>query len=115
MIYITRCSISRHGTTKKCAKLLGESEIETVLQRLDRLTEGEARVAAAVAQAADFGCGPRPVLHTISLFWLDMPIVERFLSSVSRREAMLRASLRMHSGISGCRLCGTPRPCIPSG
>ena len=28
-------------------KLLGESEIETILQRLDRLTQGEARMTVA--------------------------------------------------------------------
>jgi hypothetical protein len=36
-----------HGTAKFAKKLLGESEIEATLQRLDRLTHEEARVTAA--------------------------------------------------------------------
>ena len=45
-IYITAAKC--HGATEKFAKkLLGESEIEGVLQRLDRLTQDEARVAVA--------------------------------------------------------------------
>jgi len=39
---MTRCAIEKF--TKK---LLGESEIETVLQRLDRLTQEEARMTIA--------------------------------------------------------------------
>jgi hypothetical protein len=39
---ITQCAIEKF--TKK---LLGESEIETVLQRLDRLTQDEARMTVA--------------------------------------------------------------------
>ena len=39
---MTRCAIEKF--TKK---LLGESEIETVLQRLDRLTQDEARMTVA--------------------------------------------------------------------
>jgi hypothetical protein len=36
-----------HGTEKFAKKLLGEKEIEAVLQRLDRLTQDEARMTAA--------------------------------------------------------------------
>jgi hypothetical protein len=39
---VTQCAVEKF--TKK---LLGESEIETVLQRLDRLTQDEARMTAA--------------------------------------------------------------------
>ena len=39
---MTQCA-----TEKFTKKLLGESEIETVLQRLDRLTQDEARVTVA--------------------------------------------------------------------
>ena len=39
---MTQCA-----TEKFTKKLLGESEIETVLQRLDRLTEDEARMTVA--------------------------------------------------------------------
>jgi hypothetical protein len=42
MLSMTRCAIEKF--TKK---LLGESEIETVLQRLDRLTLDEARMTIA--------------------------------------------------------------------
>ena len=35
------------ATEKFAKKLLGESDIETILQRLDRLTQDEARVTAA--------------------------------------------------------------------
>jgi hypothetical protein len=36
-------------------KLLGESEIETVLQRLDRLTQDEARVTVAQTLSVVYG------------------------------------------------------------
>ena len=36
-----------HATEKFAKKLLGESDVEAVLQRLDRLTQEEARVALA--------------------------------------------------------------------
>ena len=39
---MTQCA-----TEKFTTKLLGESEIETVLQRLDRLTQDEARATVA--------------------------------------------------------------------
>jgi hypothetical protein len=39
---VTQCA-----TEKFTKKLLGESEIETVLQRLDRLTHDEARMTVA--------------------------------------------------------------------
>jgi hypothetical protein len=42
MLPMTQCAIEKF--TKK---LLGESEIETVLQRLDRLTQDEARMTVA--------------------------------------------------------------------
>ena len=42
ILYVT------HDTSEKFAKkLLGESEIEAVLQRLDRLTQDEARITVA--------------------------------------------------------------------
>jgi hypothetical protein len=37
-------SVAQCATEKFTKKLLGESEIETVLQRLDRLTQDEARM-----------------------------------------------------------------------
>ena len=39
--------LAQHGTEKFAKKLLGESEIEAVLQKLDRLTQEEARMMAA--------------------------------------------------------------------
>ena len=43
------------GAEKFAKKLLGESEIEAVLQRLDRLTQDEARIT--VAQTLQVVCG----------------------------------------------------------
>jgi hypothetical protein len=43
-VFVTQCAAEKF--TKK---LLGESEIETVLQRLDRLTQDEARMTVAQA------------------------------------------------------------------
>jgi hypothetical protein len=39
-----RSLVAQRSTEKFAKKLLGESEIETVLQRLDRLTQDEARM-----------------------------------------------------------------------
>ncbi len=39
--------MTQRATEKFSKKLLGESEIETVLQRLDRLTQDEARMTVA--------------------------------------------------------------------
>jgi hypothetical protein len=39
--------VAECATEKFAKKLLGESEIEAVLQRLDRLTQDEARIAVA--------------------------------------------------------------------
>ena len=40
-------SIAQRATVKFAKKLLGESEIEAILQRLDRLTQDEARIGVA--------------------------------------------------------------------
>ncbi len=40
-------SVAECATEKFAKKLLGESEIEGVLQRLDRLTQDEARITVA--------------------------------------------------------------------
>jgi hypothetical protein len=40
-------AISQYITEKFTKKMLGESDVETVLQRLDRLTQEEARVTVA--------------------------------------------------------------------
>jgi hypothetical protein len=42
MLYWAEC-----GAVKLVKKLLGENEVEAVLQRLDRLTQDEARATAA--------------------------------------------------------------------
>ena len=39
--------VAQYASEKFTKKLLGESEIETVLQRLDRLTQDEARMTVA--------------------------------------------------------------------
>ena len=41
------CSVAQRVTEKFAKKLLGESEIEGVLQRLNQLTQEEARMASA--------------------------------------------------------------------
>ena len=45
--YIYAFPVTRCITGKFAKKLLGDSEIETVLQRLDRLTQEEARMTVA--------------------------------------------------------------------
>jgi hypothetical protein len=40
-------SVTQYTSEKFTKKLLGESEIEAVLQRLDRLTQDEARITVA--------------------------------------------------------------------
>ena len=45
--YIYMLSMTQYTSEKFTKKLLGESEIEAVLQRLDRLTQDEARIAVA--------------------------------------------------------------------
>lgn len=47
MGYTCTPSVTECATGKFAKKLLGESEIEAVLQRLDRLTQVEARITAA--------------------------------------------------------------------
>jgi hypothetical protein len=42
-----RSSVAQHAAEKLAKKLLGESEIEAVLQRLDRLTQEEGRMTVA--------------------------------------------------------------------
>ena len=44
---LLQVAIAQRGTEKFAKKLLGESEIEAVLQKLDRLTQEEARMMAA--------------------------------------------------------------------
>jgi uncharacterized protein YigA (DUF484 family) len=43
----SRNTIAQHRLEKFAKKLLGESEIEAVLQRLDRLTQEEGRMTVA--------------------------------------------------------------------
>ena len=50
MYYLTQCD-----TVKFVKKLFGENEIEAVLQRLDRLTQDEARVTAALTLEVVYG------------------------------------------------------------
>jgi hypothetical protein len=45
--YTYNLSLTQYTSEKFTKKLLGESEIEAVLRRLDRLTEAEARVTVA--------------------------------------------------------------------
>jgi hypothetical protein len=48
-------SVAERTTEKFAKKLLGESEIEAVLQRLDRLTEDEARITVAQTLGVVYG------------------------------------------------------------
>jgi hypothetical protein len=43
----TQFTAAQHGVEKFAKKLLGEREIEAVLQRLDRLTQEEGRMTVA--------------------------------------------------------------------
>jgi hypothetical protein len=47
--------MAQRASEKFTKKLLGESEIETVLQRLDRLTQDEARVTVAQTLGVVYG------------------------------------------------------------
>jgi hypothetical protein len=47
--------VAQSATEKFAKKLLGDSEIETVLQRLDRLTEDEARMTVAQTMGVVYG------------------------------------------------------------
>jgi hypothetical protein len=49
------CNDSTHDTEKFAKKLLGESEIEAVLQRLDRLTQEEGRMTVAQTLEVVYG------------------------------------------------------------
>ena len=49
-LYVAQCT-----TEKFAKKLLGDSEIEMVLQRLDRLTQDEARMAVAQTMGVVYG------------------------------------------------------------
>jgi hypothetical protein len=40
-------AVAQYVTEKSTKKILGESEVETVLRRLDRLTQEEARMTVA--------------------------------------------------------------------
>ena len=50
-----RCTITHFRIEKFAKKLLGESEIEAVLQRLDRLTQEEGRMTIAQTLAVVHG------------------------------------------------------------
>ena len=50
-----RGTIAQYGIEKFAKKLLGESEIEAVLQRLDRLTQEEGRMTVAQTLAVVHG------------------------------------------------------------
>ena len=47
--------VAQQATEKFAQKLLGENEIEAVLQRLDRLTQDEARMTGAQTLSVVFG------------------------------------------------------------
>jgi hypothetical protein len=50
LYYLTRCDVE-----KFVKKLLGEKDVEAVLQRLDRLTQDEARITAAQTLEVVYG------------------------------------------------------------
>jgi hypothetical protein len=47
--------LTQYSAEKFVKKLLGENEVEAVLQRLDRLTQDEARTAAALTLEVVYG------------------------------------------------------------
>ena len=55
MAHCFRCAIAQYRIEKFAKKLLGESEIEAVLQRLDRLTQEEGRMTVAQTLAVVHG------------------------------------------------------------
>lgn len=50
LYYVTQCN-----TEKLFKKLLGEKDVEAIIQRLDRLTQDEARIAAAQTLEVVYG------------------------------------------------------------
>ena len=56
-MYPSRCvlQLTRRGAEKLVKKLLGENEVEAVLQRLDRLTQDEARTTAVQTLEVVYG------------------------------------------------------------
>jgi hypothetical protein len=52
---VTLHYLTRFGAEKILKKLLGEKEVEAVLQRLDRLTLDEARITAAQTLEVVYG------------------------------------------------------------
>lgn len=49
------CSVAQYATEKFAKYLLREDEIEAVLQRLDRLTQDEARISVAQTLGVIYG------------------------------------------------------------
>ena len=54
-IITSEWSVTEYFTVKFVKKLLGENEIEAVLQRLDRLTQDEARMTGAQTLEVVYG------------------------------------------------------------
>ena len=53
LIHVTR--LSMHGTEKFAKKLIGDNDIEAVVQRLDRLTTDELKITATQTMEVVYG------------------------------------------------------------
>jgi len=68
---------TQHATEKFAKQLLGESEIETILQRLDRLTQNEARMTVMQTLGVIHGLmgNIKAVMEGVQCAWLFADIV----------------------------------------
>ena len=74
LLSLTRC-FTQHNAVKVVKELLGEKEVETILQRLDRLTLDEARTTALQTLEVIYGLvqNHRIVMHGESVYSAHHP------------------------------------------
>ena len=83
--------VAHFATEKFAKKLLGDSEIETVLKRLDRLTEDEARMTVAQTMGVVYGL--------VGNMKIVMEGAEFFASSIT--DILLRIRYVRWQGVDG--------------
>ena len=82
---MTSKAISQHSPEKFAKKLLGESEIEAVLQRLDRLTQEEGRMTVAQTLEVVYG-----LMNTMKVVMNGTPKSSQLLTAVQLRSCLGR-------------------------
>ena len=97
---ITYC-VAQRPTEKFAKKLLGESEIEDVLQRLNQLTQEEARIAGAETLCLVHG-----LVGNVKLIMEGVRCLDDVLSSFSLTLACFYQTVRHQwTGFDGIRVC----------